>query len=101
MNNFSSLPVFGTPGSAPISKAIENGQNAYRAMLEHLLTASERISLAISTVAARSCARALFRYFLLHGIVIEDPRLAAIVGRRRMMHDRVLAKAGFLRRKLR
>jgi hypothetical protein len=100
-NSFSSSPAFGAPGTAPISKVVQNAQIAYRAMLEHLLTASEKISLAFSPTATRKCAQALFRHFLLQGIVIEDERLVAIVGRRRMMLDRVLARTGLLRRKLR
>jgi glycosyltransferase involved in cell wall biosynthesis len=101
MNQFSSLPVSGAPGSAPISKVIANAQNAYRAMFEHLLTANQRISSVLTPASTRKCARSLFRYLLLQEIVIEDPRLNALIGRRRMMQDRILAKTGFLRRQLR
>lgn len=96
-NNFSSLPVFGSPGSTPMSRMIENRQNAYRAMLEHVLEASDRLSAAFGPGAVPKCTRRLFRDFLRRGIALNDPRLVAVIGWRRVLSDRLRAKFGFLR----
>jgi hypothetical protein len=99
-NHFSSLPVFGSPGSAPLVASVKNAQNVHRAMLDHVLEADDRISLAFSPIMVRKRARGLLRHFLRQGIAIDDPRLDAIIGRRKVVLDRMRAKIGFLRRKL-
>jgi glycosyltransferase involved in cell wall biosynthesis len=99
-NSFASLPVFGTPSVAPLATTVENLGNAYGAILDHMLDASERISAAFSPGAFRKQLRSLFRLFLRQGKVPHDPRIAAMVGHRRVFTDRMQAKIGFLRRKL-
>lgn len=99
-NCFSSLPVSGAAGSAPISVAIGNAQNAYRAVLNHLLEANDQLAAAFSPVVVRKFTRTLFRYLLLRGVPVSDPRLYSIIGRSRVARDRIRARIGFLRRGL-
>jgi glycosyltransferase involved in cell wall biosynthesis len=110
-NNFSSLPVFGSAGSAP-SRISEKAQNVvrwtaheqqkivYRAMLEHLLEANEQFAAAFSPPLVRKRVRTLFQHLLHQGIVVDDPGLIAVIGRRRVTTDRIKARLGLLRRKL-
>jgi glycosyltransferase involved in cell wall biosynthesis len=99
-NNFASLPVFGTPGAAPLAATIENIGNAYGAIFDHMLDAAEPISTAFSPGAFRKQLRSLFRLSLRRGKSLRDPRIAAIIGHRRVFTDRMQARIGFLRRKL-
>ena len=99
-NSFSNLPVSGSAGSASFAATLKNMQNVHRAMLDHLLEASDRLSQAFSPTMVRKRARSVFRLLLLQGISIDDPRLGAAIGWRRVASDRTRAKIGFLRRKL-
>jgi glycosyltransferase involved in cell wall biosynthesis len=99
-NNFSYLPVLGSPGTSPMAAHIENSRNAYRTMLEHILEANEKLSIAFAPAIVRKRARLLFRFFLREGIAIDDPRLDAVIGKGRVARDRMRARIGFLRRKL-
>jgi glycosyltransferase involved in cell wall biosynthesis len=99
-NNFSSLPILGQSGSAPVAAAVANLRNSNLAILEHMLEASDRISAIFSPALYRKRLRLLFRLFLIRGEVPQDPKIASIVGNRRLFTDRLLAKVGFLRRKM-
>jgi glycosyltransferase involved in cell wall biosynthesis len=99
-NNFAGLPVLGSSGLANIAATLKNKQNVYRAMLDHVLGASDRLGEAFSPRLVSLRARMLLRLFLQQGITIDDPRLDAIVGRQRVRRDRMRAKIGFLRRRL-
>jgi glycosyltransferase involved in cell wall biosynthesis len=99
-NNFASLPIVGSPGLADVAATVKNLQNVHRAMLDHILGASDRLGEAFSPGLVGSRARTLLRLFLQQGITIDDPRLDTIVGRQRVRRDRMRAKIGFLRRRL-
>lgn len=99
-NNFSSLPVLGHAGWAGGDATLQNMLNAQRAMLQHLLSANDRISAAFSATVVRKHARLLFRALLLRGVDIDIPQAAEIIGRGQLMRDRFRAKIGFLRRGL-
>jgi glycosyltransferase involved in cell wall biosynthesis len=99
-NSFASLPVVGSRLIAPLSSAAENARNVYRAMFEHVLETSDRLSLVLSPAVVRKRARSLFRLCLRQGIAADHPRLNAVVGKRRVLEDRMRARIGFLRRKL-
>jgi glycosyltransferase involved in cell wall biosynthesis len=99
-NNFARLPVLGTSGLASVAATAENIQNVYRAMMQQLLDAGDRISALFSSALVRTRARTLSRIFLEMGFAIDDPRLPAIIGRGRLRRDRIRAKFAFLRRRL-
>jgi glycosyltransferase involved in cell wall biosynthesis len=99
-NSFSSLPVFGSAGSAPVAASTKNLQNVYCAMLQHMLAADDRFSQAFSPAMVRKRARSIFRLLLLWGVAVQNPRLSAVIGWRRVASDRIRAKIGILRQKV-
>lgn len=99
-NNYSSLPVFGSPGSAPVIAGRQNFDRVYKSMLAHLLDAHDRLADAFSPGVVRQRLRAVFRLFLRFGMTADDPRLVTIIGRRRVLLDRVRSRIGFLRARL-
>ena len=100
-NNYSSLPVFGSPGSASVTGGRQNFDRVLKSMLEHLLDANDRLADAFSPDTVRQRLRSVFRLFLRFGMTVEDPRLVAVLGRRRVLLDRLQSRIRFLRARLR
>jgi glycosyltransferase involved in cell wall biosynthesis len=99
-NGFSNAPVSGGPSAGSISANTATTSRVNQAMLRHLLDEYERLSELFGRRQVERCARKLFRFSLQQRSSFQDARLAEVIGRGRVMRDRMRARIGFLRRKL-
>jgi len=95
-NSYSTNPVVGHPLPGALTTIVRHQEIIVRAMLDHLLGHYDHFAAVFSDASVRGLVRALFRKTLQYNVAIQDSRLRGVIGRRRMLEDKMRAKISFL-----
>jgi glycosyltransferase involved in cell wall biosynthesis len=99
-NQFSSMPVLGTPMIAPFDLALHFNVVVARTILQNLLEAPAKLTSILSTRRRQKFVRTLFRRCLLARVPVDNLRVRRAIGWSRFFKDRLRAKVWFLRSRL-
>jgi hypothetical protein len=100
-NNFANNPVMGNNFPRAPQAITRHHQSIVRIMLDHLLEHYDHFAVMFSEASARGLVRILFRKTLQYNIAIQDSRLRGVLGRRRMLEEKIKAKLSLVRRLVR
>ena len=97
-NNFSNNLVVGNNQPTTPIAIVRYQRSIVGGMLHHVLENYDDFVVVFSDITTREFVRTLFRQTLRYNIAVRDPRLRAVLGRRRMFTEKIKARLSFLRR---